>query len=59
MASTKPRLIELPRIYDPRGSLSFAQDNDQIPFDIKGYFGYMTCLEELCAEVIATGKLMS
>lgn len=38
MASIKPRLIELPRIYDPRGSLSFAQDNDRIPFAIKRVF---------------------
>lgn len=35
MESSEPRLIELPRIYDPRGSLSFAQDDDQIPFEIK------------------------
>lgn len=38
MASTKPCLIELPRIYDPRGSLSFAQNSDQIPFEIKRVF---------------------
>lgn len=30
----KPCLISLPRIYDPRGSLTFVQDNDQIPFEI-------------------------
>ena len=30
----KPCLIQLPRIYDPRGSLTFVQDNDQIPFEI-------------------------
>lgn len=35
MGWSEPRLIELPRIYDPRGSLSFAQDNDRIPFAIK------------------------
>lgn len=29
------------------------------PLTSKGYFGYMMCLEELCAEAIATGKLMS
>lgn len=34
MASEKPRLIQLPKIYDPRGSLTFVQDNDQIPFEI-------------------------
>lgn len=27
--------IELPRIYDPRGSLSVAEENTHIPFDIK------------------------
>lgn len=32
----KPQLIELPRIYDPRGNLTFVQDGDGIlPFDIK------------------------
>ena len=28
-------IIELPRIYDPRGSLSVAEENTHIPFDIK------------------------
>lgn len=28
-------IIELPRIYDPRGSLSVAEENIHIPFDIK------------------------
>ena len=30
-----PHLIELPKIEDPRGNLTFVQDCDQIPFDIK------------------------
>ena len=34
MDITKPCIIPLPRIYDPRGSLTFVQDNDQIPFEI-------------------------
>ncbi len=29
------RIIDLPRIIDERGNLSFAQNGDQIPFDIK------------------------
>ena len=29
------KVIELPRINDPRGNLSFAQNNTQIPFEIK------------------------
>lgn len=29
------KLIELPRINDPRGNLSFVQENDQIPFKIE------------------------
>lgn len=28
-------IIELPRIYDPRGSLSVAEEKSHIPFDIK------------------------
>ena len=34
MNPNKPCIISLPRIYDPRGSLTFVQDNDQIPFEI-------------------------
>ena len=35
------RLIELPKVLDNRGNLSFIQSNDQIPFDIKRvYFTY-------------------
>lgn len=31
-----PRIIDLPRIYDPRGCLSFTQNDDGlIPFDIQ------------------------
>lgn len=33
--SQKPYIIELPRIYDPRGSLSFAENNRHVPFEIK------------------------
>ena len=31
----KPRIIELPKFLDQRGNLSFAQNNTQIPFEIK------------------------
>lgn len=31
----EPRLIELPRFCDPRGNLSFVQDDTQIPFAIR------------------------
>lgn len=30
-----PRIIELPKILDARGNLSFVQNNTQIPFEIK------------------------
>ena len=29
------KIIELPRIYDPRGSLSVAEESSHIPFEIK------------------------
>ena len=29
------KLIELPKIYDPRGNLSFFENNKQIPFEIQ------------------------
>jgi hypothetical protein len=30
----KPTIITLPKICDPRGNLTFVQDNDQLPFSI-------------------------
>lgn len=35
MGLTKPQLITLPKICDPRGNLTFAQSNDQVPFEIR------------------------
>ena len=35
MALTKIRLIELPRVEDKRGNLTFIEENRQIPFQIK------------------------
>lgn len=31
----KPRIIELPKIQDPRGNLSFLEHSNQLPFVIK------------------------
>ncbi|MDE5726909.1 MAG: FdtA/QdtA family cupin domain-containing protein [Duncaniella sp.] len=31
----KPHIIELPRMYDPRGSLTFVEETRHVPFDIK------------------------
>ncbi len=37
----KPGIITLPRIYDPRGNLTFVQDFDQVPFHIaRAYWTY-------------------
>jgi hypothetical protein len=33
-----PTILELPKIPDPRGNLTFLQNNDQIPFEIKRVF---------------------
>ncbi len=35
MSLTKCRIIELPRIQDRRGNLTFIEENRHIPFDIK------------------------
>jgi len=35
---SKPKIIQLPKITDVRGNLSFAQNSDQIPFEIKRVF---------------------
>jgi len=33
-----PEIIQLPKILDPRGNLTFLQNLDQVPFDIKRVF---------------------
>lgn len=35
MSLDSVRIIELPRVQDPRGNLSFIQNRDHVPFDIK------------------------
>jgi hypothetical protein len=35
MSFDKPRLIELPKVLDDRGNLSFFQNNSQVPFEVK------------------------
>lgn len=41
MVCKKPRIIELPKICDPRGNLSVIETNKQIPFDInRAYWIY-------------------
>jgi dTDP-4-dehydrorhamnose 3,5-epimerase-like enzyme len=35
MERTAPRLIDLPKIPDPRGNLSFIEDNIHLPFKIR------------------------
>ena len=32
------RILELPRIEDPRGNLTYLQSHDQIPFEVKRVF---------------------
>lgn len=34
----EPKIIDLPKLLDPRGNLTFIQNNDQIPFEIKRVF---------------------
>lgn len=38
MNYTVPKIIELPKIQDPRGNLTFLQHPDHLPFDIKRVF---------------------
>lgn len=35
---SKPTIINFPKIEDPRGNLTFLQNQDQIPFEIKRIF---------------------
>jgi len=34
----KPNLIDIPKIHDPRGNLSFVEEFKQFPFEIKRVF---------------------
>lgn len=34
----KPKIINFPKIQDPRGNLTFLQHSDQVPFEIKRVF---------------------
>ncbi|MCA0932660.1 FdtA/QdtA family cupin domain-containing protein [Lutimonas saemankumensis] len=34
----KPKIIQLPKILDPRGNLSFFENNSQIPFEISSTY---------------------
>ena len=38
LKNNQPRVIELPKICDPRGNLTFAQTPDQVPFEIARTF---------------------
>lgn len=35
MSLSEVKLLELPKILDPRGNLSFLQNNDQLPFAVQ------------------------
>jgi hypothetical protein len=35
MSADQPRLLDLPKILDDRGNLSFFQNNSQVPFEIQ------------------------
>ena len=38
MSITRCRIVELPKISDPRGNLSFVEGGQHVPFDIKRVF---------------------
>lgn len=40
------RILEFPKVCDPRGNLSFIEEAIHVPFAIKGYSTYMMCREE-------------
>jgi uncharacterized RmlC-like cupin family protein len=51
MSSRECRIIEFPKVLDERGTLSFFQDEDQIPFSIarRGSHAYKTLQEVIVA----------
>jgi len=38
IAATESRIIDLPKIFDPRGNLTFIENSKHTPFDIKRVF---------------------
>ena len=50
MDITDCKIIELPKIVDPRGNLSIIEQLKQIPFEIKWSIGYMMCPAEWIVE---------
>lgn len=36
--NSEPKIIEFPKIQDPRGNLTYLQNDDQIPFEIQRVF---------------------
>ena len=56
----RPRIIELPRIYDPRGNLTFIQNGDlALPFDIARAFWTYDIPREPCAAAMPTAGATS
>ena len=43
MSLTDCKIVELPKIADPRGNLTFIEANRHIPFTINGCFTFTTC----------------
>ena len=48
------RIIELPRITDPRGNLTVCENESNLPFDVKRVTGCMTCLAVRAVAVMPT-----
>ena len=42
MSIERCQMIDLPKIHDPRGNLTFVESNKQIPFAIERAFGKST-----------------
>ena len=52
------QIINLPKILDQRGNLSFVEELKHIPFEIEA-IGFTMCQEVQNAEVMLIGKMMN
>lgn len=50
------KIIELPKFMDPRGNLSFVEQNNHIPFEIKRTYWIYEFLEVKIEEVMLLEK---
>ena len=53
----KVRLIDLPKIIDPRGNLTVAEQMKNVPFDIEGNHRLRFCKRQIATRISNPGQV--